>query len=102
MTITKAISDCNKNLAFTQKIFYGLGMDDPTLQQIRAARALLEWQLPVLAKHAGVAWSTTQRFEAGHSVRPAIKTVILGALAAAGVEFIPGGVRLREMGEAVE
>lgn len=55
-----------------------------------------------LAKQSNLSWSTIQRFEAGQNVLPIALQSIRAAMERAGVEFIPGGVRLREMGEAAE
>jgi predicted transcriptional regulator len=71
-------------------------------QQIRAARALLEWDQPRLAKEAGVSQSSIARIEMGEvEPRPYTMDAIQRALERAGVEFIGekraagGGVRLR-------
>jgi transcriptional regulator with XRE-family HTH domain len=61
------------------------------------ARAALGWNVLDLAREARVGASTIVRFEAdrGRS-NPATVMAIKRALEAAGIEFIPGGARLRE------
>lgn len=74
-----------------------------TPAQIRAARALLDWSQPDLAKRCGVHVNTIKSFERGRS-GPVWDTMskIERALKKAGVVFIDGtetegpGVRLRE------
>lgn len=56
--------------------------------QIRAARALLDWTQPDLAKAANIALATLKRFEIGHTQPiPTIKAAIVRALEAQGIEF---------------
>ena len=67
-------------------------------EQIRAARALLGWSRPDLARAAGLHARTVAAIElrepGGH--RPATVQKIAAAFEAAGVEFTRGaGVRLR-------
>jgi transcriptional regulator with XRE-family HTH domain len=72
-------------------------------EQCRAARGLLNWSQPDLAKVLGVARSTIANFERGAS-NPHAKNLaaIRAALETAGVVFIPGtptsgpGVHLRD------
>jgi hypothetical protein len=71
--------------------------------QVRAARALLEWNQTDLAAAAKIALPTVKRFETGvRTPIPVVKAAIVSALEQAGVEFIPAkggkgvGVRLRE------
>jgi transcriptional regulator with XRE-family HTH domain len=59
-----------------------------TPRQIRAARALLDWDQVSLAEAAGVALSALQRLEQGKPVRDATVGAVAGALAAAGVRFV--------------
>lgn len=60
--------------------------------QCRAARALLEWNQPVLAEAAGVSPSTLRDFESGKRTPIANNLVaIQSALEAAGVIFISAG-----------
>lgn len=71
--------------------------------QCRAARALLQWSRERLAAESGVHTNTVTSFELEQ--RQPIRAnlaAIVGALEAAGVEFIPengggAGVRLRHM-----
>lgn len=73
-----------------------------TPAQSRAARGLLKWKQPDLAKASSVSVSTIGAFELERSVPiPATMTAIQNALEAAGVEFIEAngggpGVRTRE------
>lgn len=65
-----------------------------TIEQIRAARALLGWSQGELAERAGLSQTGIARIEAGSS-QPNTSTVarILQAFATAGIDFIDGGVR---------
>jgi transcriptional regulator with XRE-family HTH domain len=70
--------------------------------QVRAARALLEWNQTDLAMAAKIAVPTVKRFETGvRTPIPIVKAAIVRALEDAGVEFIPAkggkgvGVRLQ-------
>jgi transcriptional regulator with XRE-family HTH domain len=67
--------------------------------QLRGARAMARMEQERLADLAGVAVTTVRRLEAENGLLEA-RTVTLRklqeALEAAGVEFIPGGARLRE------
>ncbi|MER8640197.1 HNH endonuclease [Mesorhizobium sp. M1365] len=64
-------------------------------EQVRSARALLQWSQGDLAKAAGVAVSTIADFEKGQRV-PIVNNLsaMRGALEAAGVRFSPGGASL--------
>ncbi len=68
-------------------------------EQMRAARAMLDWSRDQLSEACGVAKRTIIRFEAGQGeTRPSTLAAIRAALEAAGVEFTDGaapGVRLR-------
>ena len=65
--------------------------------QIRAARALIHMDGKALAERAGVAISTIRRIETDvHKPSSAVGQVIRAALENAGVEFIEGGVRLKQ------
>ena len=73
-----------------------------TPAQCRAARGLLKWTQPELAKASGVSDVTIRKFENEQSTpqRASLK-VIADAFEAAGVEFIPengggAGVRLQK------
>jgi predicted transcriptional regulator len=65
-----------------------------TPQQVRAARALLQWSRPKLAKKVGVSLSTILRAEEG-TARPVTLRAIKAVLENEGVEFVPNGVRLK-------
>ena len=68
-----------------------------TPAQCRAARGLLKWTQEDLAAKADVAVLTIRTFEGEKaSPRRATLAAILRALETAGIEFIPGGARLRE------
>ena len=75
-----------------------------TPAQCRAARALLDWTQPDLARAAEVGEVTIRQFERGVSEpRRAILAALRRALEQAGVKFVTGrgggpGVRLREEG----
>ncbi len=75
-----------------------------TPAQSRAARALLDWTQPKLAKSASLGISTVVDFErARRSVSAEALAAIRAALEQAGVEFIAengggAGVRLRRAG----
>jgi len=65
-----------------------------TAPQMRAARALVGMEQKALAKLSGVSLPTIQRMEASNGVvRGVIETLmkVMGALEAAGVEFINEG-----------
>ncbi len=67
-------------------------------EQIRAARALLRLDQRDLAQRAQVSVATLRRLEAENgvaSVAPSTLITVQRTLEAAGVEFIPGGVRRR-------
>lgn len=67
--------------------------------QMRAARALVDWSVAVLAERSGVDRDAIASFESGRSgADPAVLARLRRALEGAGVEFIDGdapGVRLR-------
>jgi transcriptional regulator with XRE-family HTH domain len=73
-----------------------------SVRQIKAARMLLDWSQDRLAEAAGIGIATIKRLEAqdnGLGGRDDTVNKIVGALAAAGVEFTNGGqpgVRLRK------
>lgn len=71
-----------------------------TIEQFRAARALLDWSREELAKRAGQHPSTVKRVETPESenVSDEAREKLKAALEAAGVEFTNGdapGVRLK-------
>jgi DNA-binding XRE family transcriptional regulator len=63
--------------------------------QLRGARAMLQWTSVELAKRSGIHRRTIRKLEKDEA-QPQHKTLarIVSALAAGGVEFIGGGVRL--------
>ena len=63
--------------------------------QLRGARAMLGWTSRELARRSRIHRRTIRKIERGEA-QPQRKTVaaIVGALAAGGVEFFAGGVRL--------
>jgi len=62
-------------------------MAEATLKQVRAARALLDWNQADLATAAGVSLATVKRFEADASQIAAIKATIIRTLEDSGIEF---------------
>jgi transcriptional regulator with XRE-family HTH domain len=62
-----------------------------TIEQCRAARALLGWSAGQLADAAKLGIATVKRFEAGQTVQQASVATLAAALGAAGVEFISAG-----------
>ena len=66
-----------------------------TIEQIRAARALLGWSQGELAERAGLSQTGIARIEGGTS-QPNTATVvkIVNSFTGAGLEFIDGGVRM--------
>ena len=74
-----------------------------TIEQVKAARALLKWTAANLASKANVGAATVRRYESGQGVRDAAKNAIFKAIQTAGVVFIPengggAGVRLAKNG----
>ena len=71
-----------------------------TVEQIKAARALLGWSQEDLAEHSGISLPTVRRFEARSKLRVSedARRKLEAALEAVGIEFTNGGapgVRLR-------
>ena len=74
-----------------------------SINQVKAARALLGWSQEALAKASGISEPTIKRLEAAEGDlggRPETINKIIGAIEGAGVEFIPEngggpGVRLK-------
>jgi transcriptional regulator with XRE-family HTH domain len=67
-----------------------------TIQQIKAARGLLEWNQEELANHAGLHVDQVRRFEVGKSKTLEILEAIYKAFTIQGIEFIEEGVRKRK------
>ncbi len=66
----------------------------PTVEQIRAARALLGWNQKELADRAGLSQTGIARIENGtHQPNSATEKKIVTALCSEGLDFIDGGVR---------
>jgi transcriptional regulator with XRE-family HTH domain len=63
-------------------------------KMVAAGRALLGWSGADLARRAGVTANTIVAVERDRSVRPSTWAAVREALQAAGIEFIPDGVRL--------
>lgn len=64
-------------------------------RQCQAARALLRWTQERLAERSGVSVASIRNFERESSkLTTANSVAVAGALVAAGIEFIPKGVRL--------
>lgn len=65
-----------------------------TIQQIKAARALLDWNQKDLGEHSGLSQTAVANIENG-KFRPSEASIqaFSKAFESAGVEFIPGGVR---------
>lgn len=70
--------------------------------QIRAARALLGVQIRDVSKKTMISTGALVRVERDSRVHDRTRAVVRELLEQLGVEFIPGGVRLREMGDAAE
>jgi transcriptional regulator with XRE-family HTH domain len=72
-----------------------------TSAQCKMARAALGWSARELAREAQVGSATVDRFETGRG-KPIPSTVaaMQRAMEAAGIEFIPGGAKLREAADA--
>lgn len=81
-----------------------MSMPKVSIEQIKAARALLRWSQGDLATASGISLPTIKRLEAAHGPiggRDDTAAAIRTALEAAGVEFIAengggAGVRLRK------
>jgi predicted transcriptional regulator len=69
----------------------------PTGEQIRAARAWLNWSLQELANRAGCSWQSVRRAEASGDAVPRMHIATLekikAALEAGGIEFLQPGQR---------
>ncbi len=72
-----------------------------SVDQCRAARALLDWTAQKLADKAGVGVATVRRYEAGASIAEPTMAAIEGALSLAGIAFIGSGEPSSEGGEGV-
>ncbi len=66
-----------------------------TIEQIKAARALLKWNQKELAAHAGLHDDQVHSFESGRTRSLEVLEAIQKAFADEGIEFMTGGVRKR-------
>ena len=62
--------------------------------QLDMALAAVRWGVRDLASSAGVSMDTIARFKRGETVKPRTVDAMRAALEAAGVEFIPDGVKI--------
>lgn len=72
-----------------------------SVDQCRAARALLDWSAQKLADKAVVGVATVRRYEAGASIAATSMVAIEDALLRAGITFIGTGDVSRDGGEGV-
>jgi transcriptional regulator with XRE-family HTH domain len=72
-----------------------------SVDQCRAARALLDWSAQKLADQAVVGVATVRRYESGAAVAYSSLAAIEAALAAAGITIIATGDVSRNGGEGV-
>jgi hypothetical protein len=63
--------------------------------QCRAARGLLNWSQSELGEHASIGLKVIADFERGATRRPRALNALVAAMEAAGIKFIPRGVRIR-------
>lgn len=71
-----------------------------TIEQVKAARALLKWTAADLATDAKIGAATVRRYESGSGVLSAAKSAIYNSLTEAGIQFLNGGspgVRLKKV-----
>ncbi len=73
--------------------------------QCRAARALLNWTQPQLARESGLSDVTIRTFEKGGGMRDSNRTLLRLVFERAGLEFLDengkgAGVRFRDNGSA--
>ena len=72
-----------------------------SVEQCRAARALLGWSTNKLAEAANLGLATVRRFETGNPVQDTSVTAMHDAMVAEGVLFIGAGDSSRSGGEGV-
>lgn len=70
-----------------------------SINQCRAGRALLDWNIKDLAQAAGVGVMTVKRFETGKTVSAASIETLAAAFSDAGISFIAAGDVSAEAGE---
>jgi len=58
---------------------------------VKAARALIDWNMENLAEHSSISLRTIKTFEAGRKVSDESRSAIIGALERAGVQLLNGG-----------
>jgi transcriptional regulator with XRE-family HTH domain len=68
-----------------------------TIQQIKAARALLDWTQEDLAGHSGLNIDQIRRFEAARSRPLDVLESIYNTLIAQGLDFVDGGVKRKAL-----
>lgn len=69
-----------------------------TPELCRAARALIDWDVPQLARASGVSEEAVEQFEAGRVVPHEAVEALLQALLDAGLEFIAAGAKSHDGG----
>lgn len=67
-----------------------------TLQQIKAARALLDWTQEDLANRAGLDVNRIRGYESGRHKTQVVLEAISNSFTAHGIEFLPEGVQKRK------
>lgn len=72
-----------------------------SVEQCRAARALLDWSAQTLADRAKVGVATIRRYETGMAIAAASSLAIEAAFIAAGVKLIAAGETSPDGGEGV-
>ena len=71
----------------------GKMMSELTPEANRAARAILKWSVRDLADHAGIAFTTVNRFELTGTATETTKGKIIAAYSAHGVMIVDNGAR---------
>jgi len=85
-----------------------MSIENLSIRQVKAARALLRWSQNDLAEASGISYPTIARLETTDGEiggRATTAKAIVGALEAAGIEFIEengggAGVRLKSSGKS--
>ena len=72
-----------------------------TIEQCRAARALLGWSASELSDAAKLGIATVKRFESGQPVQDASVATLQASLDLAGIEFVDAGAVSRKGGAGV-
>jgi len=72
-----------------------------SVEQIKAARALLSWNQEELAAHAGLNTDQIRSFESGRSKSLEVLTAVHQAFTAHGLDFVNGGVVPRQVSSYV-